>query len=421
MSFDLQRRLALGFASLAFCACSDDATSSAAGGGSGGAAGATNVGASGGGGASGGAGGTGGAGGFVPIDPPTCVDVATLPSWRQGLAAGQWVALPSADLRQVTPDVMPGGGYYGRIDAWNGFAADVVSSVVYLAAAGGHADYAGNEVYSLALDSDAPSLVIETQPTPAEFYTIDQPYYLDGLPSSMHTYYSMWFIEPLGKVFRFPGGSTWGSGNGNTPHIDAWDPLSGAWDAAGSHPDMGGSPTYEAPTAKDLLSGDVYQVQANNHLWVWRAESNSTEDLGDAQLGSGSFYDLYASPSVVAEGRLIFLVDDANAGSARVYDLTAASWSLQPLTGPAASAVASDQAMAFYDACAASIVVKTNASGELHLLDAQTLEASVFPTSGELPSDAINGVHTLFQYLPKLGGYAYQPRHDAVMHFVATQ
>ena len=56
-----------------------------------------------------------------------------------------------------------------------------------------------------------------------------------------------------------------------------------------------------------------------------------------------------------------------------------------------------------------------------HQLDAQTLEASVFPTSGELPSDAINGVHTLFQYLPKLGGYAYQPRHDAVMHFVATQ
>ncbi|MBL8740714.1 MAG: hypothetical protein JNK04_06465 [Myxococcales bacterium] len=400
-----------------FASCADDRTQSSGGAGNGAAAAGGATGA----GTAGGAGGADGEGGFVPIDPPTCVDTATLPSWRQGLAAGEWVALPSADLRQVTPDVMPGGGYYGRIDAWNGFAADVVQSVLYLGAAGGHADYAGNEVYTLALAQDAPAWVIETQPSAAELYTIDEPYYLDGLPSSMHTYYSMWFIEPRGRLFRFPGGSTWGSGNGNTPHIDAWDPGTRTWDPAGSHPDMGGSPTYETPTAKDLLTGDVYQVQGDNRLWVWRAETDTTSDLGDVAMGSGSFYDVYASPAVVAQSRLLFLVDDANPGSARAYDLTSGAWSVQALSGSAAQAVASDQAMAFYDGCAEAVVVKTNIGGDLYLVDAITLEATPFPTSGDLPSDAINGVHTLFQYLPNLGGYAYQPRHDSVMYFVATQ
>ena len=209
---------------LAASSSSDD-TSSAAGGAGGG--GAPSIGGASAGGADIGGAATGGSGegGFVPIDPPTCIDVATLPAWRQGLAIGEWVELPSADLRQVLPDIMPGGGYYGRIDAWNGFAADVVNNVVYLGAAGGHADYAGNEVYAIDLTAAAPTWTLETQPSPASAYTIDEPYYLDGLPSSMHTYYSMWFVEPRGMLFRFPGGSTWGSGNGNTPHIDAWDPA----------------------------------------------------------------------------------------------------------------------------------------------------------------------------------------------------
>ena len=369
----------------------------------------------------GGAGGIGGSGGFIPIDPPTCVDLATLPGWRQGLEPGEWVALPTADLREVVPDVMPGGGYYGRIDAWNGFAADIVSSVLYLGAAGGHADYAGNEVYALSLATESPVWVIETQPTPADLYTFDEPYYLDGLPSSMHTYYSMWFVEPRGKLFRFPGGSVWGSGNGNTPHIDAWDPVTKLWDPAGSHPDMGASPTYEVPTAKDVLTGNVYQVQGDNHLWMWDAEADTTTDLGNIEMGSGSFYDVYAAPSVVADGRLLFLLDDANPGAARVYDTATSSWSVEAVTGPAASAVSAEQGMAFFDACADAILVKTSLAGELILLDPVTLEATPFPTTGDAPADAINGVHTLFQYLPNLGGYAYQPRHDSVMHFVATQ
>jgi hypothetical protein len=254
-------------------------------------------------------------------------------------------------------------------------------------------------------------------------YTIDEPYYLDGRPSPTHTYYTAWFIEQRGKYFRFGGAATWGTGNGGTPHIDSWDPVTKSWDPAGTNPDIGPSPIYEAPVAKNILTGEVYEVQSNNHLYRWDPVSNTSADLGDIGGGTGSFYDLYASASVVdpGSGRLIFFLDDANPGAARVYDIATGTYSAAPLGGPGAAAVAGDQAMAWFDVCAASIVVKTSAGGEVFFVDPETLTASPLSVSGTLPPDPLNGVHTLFQYLPRLGGYAYQPTHTSGLFFLATQ
>jgi hypothetical protein len=102
------------------------------------------------------------------------------------MAIGEWKLLASADLTVVTPSVAPGGGYYGRIDAWNGFGGDTVNSRVYLAGAGGHADYAGNEAYVLDLTAAAPQWSLMMQPSPASAYTIDEPYYTDGGLADAH-------------------------------------------------------------------------------------------------------------------------------------------------------------------------------------------------------------------------------------------
>jgi hypothetical protein len=363
-----------------------------------------------------------------PIDPPdppppTCVDPADLPAWRQELAVGEWALLASAKITEVTPDVQPGGGYYGRIDAWTGFGADTVNSTLYLGGVGGHGDYAGNEMYTLDLRAAEPQWVIEMQPSPASAYTVDEPYYLDGRPSPTHTYYGAWFSEQRGKFYRFPTAATWGTGNGATRHIDSWDPASKQWDPAGTNPDMGVSPTYEMPAAKHALTGEIYQVQFDNHLYRWDPATNMVTDLGEVTGGKQSFYDLYASASVVdAVGeRLIFFFDEANPGSARVYDIVAETFSSAPLVGPGAAAVASQQAMAWFDVCAGVILVKTEIGGDVWRVDPDTLEATPFAVRGPTPPDPLNGVHTLFQYLPALGGYAYQPTHAAGMYFLATQ
>ena len=77
--------------------------------------------------------------------------------------------------------------------------------------------------------------------------------------------------------------------------------------------------------------------------------------------------------------------------------------------------------MAWFDVCAEMIVVKTSTGGEVFFVDPSALTASPLPVSGTTPPDPLNGVHTLFQYVPKLGGYAYQPTHEAGMFFLATQ
>ena len=186
---------------------------------------------------------------------------------------------------------------------------------------------------------------------------------------------------------------------------------------------MGPSPIYEMPTAKNVLTGEVYQLQNNNHLYRWDPQANTSMDLGDATGGTGSFYDFYKSASVVdvEGGRVIFFLDAANAGSARIYDIAAGTFSTAPLGGPGAAAVAGDQVMAWFDVCAKMIVVKARDGGEVYLVEPATLTASPLPVSGTLPPDPLNGVHTLFQYIPKLGGYAYQPTHSDGMFFLATQ
>ena len=74
--------------------------------------------------------------------------------------------------------------------------------------------------------------------------------------------------------------------------------------------------------------------------------------------------------------------------------------------------------MGYYDYCAKRIIIKTRTGGAVYQVDPTSLAATPFPTTGTAPPDAINGVHTLFQSLPKLGGYAYQPAHTAKLYFL---
>src|SRR5690606_36906719 len=112
------------------------------------------------------------------------------------------------------------GAVSARIDAWNGLAADTRTSRLFSAANGGHADYSGNEVYEIDLSVDAPKWRMLRAPTPEEFIVISNQtkgiyhdYYLDGRPSSTHTYYALNFISTRNAIFKFGAGSLWGSGN----------------------------------------------------------------------------------------------------------------------------------------------------------------------------------------------------------------
>lgn len=353
-----------------------------------------------------------------------CPALGELPAWRQGLTVGSWVRLPNTALSLVTPSPRPVGSLEARLDGPAGMAADTENNVLYVAASGGNSDYSGNEVYRLRLASPSPTWEIVTPPSDPSQITPDQPYNRDGKPSAAWGYYGTWFIEPIHQVMRFSATGVWGAG-AVFPTIDGWDAVQEAWLPAGTHPTFPGTVLFEMPTAKDFSTGDLYQFHGDNHLYRWRRQTDVVEDLGATTLGLGSFYEVSEAPLVFEpiRGNLIFLSDDTNPAKARVWNVTTRQWSTQALTGPAAAALISttDQSMAYFDPCWEQIVVKANAPDVLYRIDPVTLEVTAWSTTGALPAVPLGGVHTLFQMLPSLGGYAFQPRTGSGVYFLPTR
>ena len=199
---------------------------------------------------------------------------------------------------------------------------------------------------------------------------------------------------------------------------------------------MGTNGGVEMPQAKHAVTGDVYQIQSDTppHLYRWNQATDTVTDLGTSSIGSGTFYDTDYAPAVVDSKRniLYFMSDnDAPGPQIRAYNIATKAWSRVTLTG-AGAAVASakrraNQAMVFNAHCADALVFKSKQGAEVVFVDAATFVATPLVTSGSAPPSPHSlgsedaGAHTLFQYIPKLGGYAYQPLGSSPLYFLATQ
>lgn len=76
-----------------------------------------------------------------------------------------------------------------------------------LGAAGGHGDYAGNEVNALALNVASPKWVQLVEPTATADIIDRSQFYLDYRPAAGHTYWSTQFLDALNKMVVVGGGS----------------------------------------------------------------------------------------------------------------------------------------------------------------------------------------------------------------------
>ena len=132
-----------------------------------------------------------------------------LPAWVAAQPLWKWFEIPNTQLSTVDPLPRALGviGPRGKIDAWCGASLKRSGSVYMLGAAGGHADYAGNEVNALVLNAQQPHWTQLRAPTPNTEIVGSTQFYLDGRPSSAHTYYATQFIESLNRmiVFASPG------------------------------------------------------------------------------------------------------------------------------------------------------------------------------------------------------------------------
>lgn len=196
-------------------------------------------------------------------------------------ATDGWIEIPATHLADVCPPATDDYDFsyacQAVLTAWNGAIADTTRDRL-IVWGGGHGDYFGNEVY--ALDLDAQTLVRLNDPSPIDNVG-DCPFsYVDGTPSSRHTYDGLAYIEHADAMFVF-GGSRASCG---FLADDTWtlDLATLAWtdmQPAGDHP--GGNPGVVADYDAD--AGVVY-LHDTAAFWRYELERNAYTRLADSYI-----------------------------------------------------------------------------------------------------------------------------------------
>lgn len=171
------------------------------------------------------------------------------------LQPGHWYRVPDSSLKAAlqgaTPDVMK---------PWSGGVFDTHRNRLVIWG-GGHGNYSGNELY--AFDVEALEWQQLTRATPKASIRSDD-VYLDGRPSSRHTYDGLVYLPPPLDTLWSSGGSIWQSGHcsGQTWVYDflAQPPESG-WTRASE-----GRAGCVSAAALDPVSGNIWYYNKKHGL-----------------------------------------------------------------------------------------------------------------------------------------------------------
>jgi hypothetical protein len=279
--------------------------------------------------------------------------------------------------------------------AWSGAAFDVDGNRL-LINGGGHADWAGNEVYELDLDTQAmrrlnnPSYPLRDGCAAGTNST-----YADGRPVSRHTYNHLAYIEEQDLMFLF-GGSRWECGFFGA---DTWtfDPALDLWTARSNtdapNGDFGLSIVRDSATGL-LWARDTYNVYSYDpamHRWQRRS---GNDDLALSSYRSGVFDPL--------RGRYYLYTTAAR--TLHHYDVRSSTANLAITSRPAPTCSFMDREGAgwAYDPQSDRLVA-WNGGNTVHLLDPDTAACTTQSFVGG-PTAPDQGTY---------GRFAYSPREDA--------
>ena len=353
------------------------------------------------------------------------------PAWRKAMKPWQWASIQGTDLAAAVPDPVVPGSLRARINAWNGLAADAANGRLYSADNGGHADYAGNEVYAIDLMSDHPKWKILRQPTaPADILKSDytrkiyNDYYRDGRPASTHTYYALQFLPSRHAIFLFGRGSMWGTGNEASWKTDAFSIAQNDWQPAGSWPSVDDSRrnVVAASICRNPDTDDVY-VAAPTGIVRFDPRSGKFDSIA-RWLDNATAVSTRPCAVDTRRDRIVYFGDAYHRPvGGLILDIRHGLLSRMQFEGPAAEEVAKGKSnFAWYDSESDRFLLKTSEAGKVFSINAETFVATAVDTANadQVP-DAMNGVQNRWQRLPVLGGYAYYPRSGSGVWFLATR
>lgn len=153
------------------------------------------------------------------------------------LQPGEWYVAPTSRLDAVAPNPLPPGSQPDVVIAWSGGAYDTQRDRL-IVWGGGHANYSGNEIYAFDIGTMTwsriwgPTPNSQIPPVPGGPYEV----YLDGNPSSRHTYDGIEYIPQLDQLWS-NGGSRWGPTGTQTAATWVFDFATSAWTQKSTAPD----------------------------------------------------------------------------------------------------------------------------------------------------------------------------------------
>ena len=212
--------------------------------------------------------------------------------------AGTWYEIPSSKLSAVLPEETPynWSGPASIMNAWSGgtFDSDSGKLIVW---GGGHTDYAGNEIYTF--DTNTMQWERPWGPTPNNQIPDDASYgieeYLDGNPSSRHTYAGLVYLPAPYNSLWSQGGSRWKNGWG-TDATWQFNFLTNQWERNADAPDsaLGVVAVYD-PINNSVFSRSLnyinkYNLEADQWTqpyyegWGWYSDDTNAAIAPDRRV-----------------------------------------------------------------------------------------------------------------------------------------
>jgi hypothetical protein len=239
------------------------------------------------------------------------------------MASGTWREIPNTKIDSVKPGPVPAGmtGHTAVLSAWNSGDYDVAGRRFVIAAAGGHADYAGNEVYSFSTQTLTWSRIknasigyesnLGLQGCDGPCWTAKDPY-TDGTPASRHTYDGVAFL-PTKNALWFFGGVIWSPGGESSIHAYWYNMATNTYTQKSNYTQQSGAQAFwDATTGKVIgrRSALYFTYDPETDTYIDRS-------VNDGGCGNGT--------SIVLDpiGRKIYRIGVSNCGKGvKVFDLS---------------------------------------------------------------------------------------------------
>jgi hypothetical protein len=315
-----------------------------------------------------------------------------------------WYAVPGSTLESVCAPNTDKYDFHDNcryvIAAWNSAITDTKRDRLVIWG-GGHADYAGNEIYAFDLNSLKMERLNDPSPPNDTGKCVET--LTDGKPNSRHTYAAITYMENVDRMFDFGGSlNVCGYFGNSTWTLDLatlqWTNMNSSGGKPGA---LAGPVAAYDPISKTVLLDD------SSDLWQYEYASNSYKRLGGRPI------DYHMNGVIDPKHKFFFIVGAAGSqgGGLKAISLDTGKYGMQDWSGHAGKTcgplLTANYPGLAYDSAIDRVVGWPNFGDTVYLFDpdSKACTTQTFPggppdSSHQGSDHSTNGTYGRFAYFP---------------------